>query len=210
MLNSQFIFRPGTSIGEKFKTLRSESLSKIPLRVHSNVMFRPGSMVQPQEPILYDFDKVNEMRAAKFGTRVYLDGQAPLYTIDSVDENGNTVTKTVSMGQMGKDITTNLQELIKAVGTNSLSEQIKINALEEAFSNLDSMGSREVENLTTEKQKLIGLLAKKLNDGKVSKPSDLGIIPKYTTKQYTNANFPVILSYLCANQDQKGKVVMND
>ena len=90
MLNSQFVFRPGTEIGEKFKTLRAESLSKIPLRVHSTMMFRPGSLIQPQEPILYNFDKVNEMRAAKFGTRVYLDGQAPLYTIDSVDENGNT------------------------------------------------------------------------------------------------------------------------
>lgn len=210
MLNSQFIFRPGTEIGQKFKTLRAESLSKIPLRVHNTMMFRPGSMVQPQEPILYDFDKINEIRAAKYGTKVYLDGQAPLYTIDSVDENGNTVTKTVSMGQMGKDITTNLQELVKAVSSNNLSEQIKISALEEAFSNLDSMASMEVENLTTEKQKLIGLLAKKLNDGKVSKPTDLGIIPKYTTKKYTNAKFPVILSYLCANQDQKGKVVMND
>jgi hypothetical protein len=58
------------------------------------------------------------MRAAKFGTKVHLDGQAPLYTIDSVDENGNTITKTVSLGEMGKDITTNLQELIKAVGSN--------------------------------------------------------------------------------------------
>ena len=57
MLNSQFVFRPGTEIGEKFKTLRAESLSKIPLRIHNTTMFRPGSMIQPQEPILYDFDK---------------------------------------------------------------------------------------------------------------------------------------------------------